>query len=120
MRDIVLEIPAGTRTFWPSSAHEPLVIGLTLCFAACYPWQLRQLETLLALGRKLRANFQSCRGIWKPCESVWCASCNVPYPKDRFHQYVPHDESGFEWQKPGEPSRQGHLPPNHACFDAFV
>jgi hypothetical protein len=40
--DIILEIPAGCRPFWPRSMHEPLLLGLTLCFTYCAPWQLRQ------------------------------------------------------------------------------
>ncbi len=52
--DIVLEIPASARPFWPLSMHEPLLMGLTLHLASVPPWQVRLSPSLLALGRKLR------------------------------------------------------------------
>ncbi len=63
--DLVFEVPAGSRPFWPPSEHEPLLIGLTLRFIACSPWQLRQTGTILELGRLLRS-------VWKaPAGSEW-------------------------------------------------
>jgi hypothetical protein len=56
--DIVLELPPGARHFWPQHEHEPLLIGLTLRFAHCAPWQLRQSPPILALGRELQS-------VWK-------------------------------------------------------
>jgi hypothetical protein len=52
--DIVLEIPAGCRSFWPSDQHEPLILGLTLRFSACPPWQLRNSPSILDLGRQVQ------------------------------------------------------------------
>jgi hypothetical protein len=52
--DIVIELPAGCRPVWPLSAHEPLLIGLTFCLAARYPWQPRFTPQLLDLDRTLR------------------------------------------------------------------
>jgi hypothetical protein len=51
--DIVLEIPAGCRSFWPRSMHEPLLLGLTLRFTSCAPWQLRQSTPILEMERTL-------------------------------------------------------------------
>jgi hypothetical protein len=49
--DLVLEVSAGSRPFWPASMHEPLVIGLTLQFSLHLPWQLRNSPAVLDLGR---------------------------------------------------------------------
>jgi hypothetical protein len=56
--DLVIEIPAGCRSFWPKYTHEPLLIGLTLRFSSFYPWQLRQSDSLLDMARQLRE-------VWK-------------------------------------------------------
>jgi len=56
--DFVFEVPPGVRPFWPSTEHEPLLIGLTLRFVARAPWQLRQSPTILALGGALQ-------GVWE-------------------------------------------------------
>jgi hypothetical protein len=56
--DLVIEIPAGCRSFWPKYMHEPLLIGLTLRFSSFYPWQLRQSDSLLDMARQLRE-------VWK-------------------------------------------------------
>jgi len=56
--DIVIELPAGCRPVWPLAMHEPLLIGLTLHLAACYPWHLRVTPQLLDLDRALH-------GVWR-------------------------------------------------------
>jgi hypothetical protein len=56
--DIVFKQTPGSRPFWPSHEHEPLLIGLTLHFSLCFPWQLRQSPPILALGQKLQ-------GVWQ-------------------------------------------------------
>jgi hypothetical protein len=56
--DLVIEIPAGSRQFWPLSMHEPLLLGLTLSFVPFPPWQLRQSSHLLELARQLQV-------VWK-------------------------------------------------------
>ncbi len=55
LADIVIEIPAGARPFWPLSMHEPLILGLTLCFSSVFPWQLRYSDSILELERELRS-----------------------------------------------------------------
>jgi hypothetical protein len=57
--DIVIEIPSGTRPFWPSALHEPLILGLTLCFLSVYPWQLKYSDQLLELERAVRSVWHS-------------------------------------------------------------
>lgn len=52
--DIVIELPAGRRPFWPTTMHESLIIGLTLPFSASLPWQLRRAPCLLDLEWSLR------------------------------------------------------------------
>lgn len=37
--DVVFVLPAGSRPCWPLLEHEPLIVGLTLCFSSCSPWQ---------------------------------------------------------------------------------
>jgi hypothetical protein len=53
--NIVFEVLAGARPFWPSSKFEPLIVGLTLHFASCPLWQLRQSRSILDLGRLLQS-----------------------------------------------------------------
>jgi hypothetical protein len=60
--DIVFEIPPGARPYWPSEEHEPLLVGLTLRFSLCFPWQLRQSAAILVLGRELQGVWQEAGG----------------------------------------------------------
>jgi hypothetical protein len=72
--DLIVEIPAGARTFWPRSMHEPLLLGLTFGFSPLPPWQLRYSEPVLEVGRQLRE-------VWKDkerCErNILCELCNT-------------------------------------------
>lgn len=110
--NIVIELPLpGARPFWLQDEHEPLLIGLTLHFSCCAPWQLRQSPPFWLWARPCKVcgkwkeetnglfctNYLHSRGHWKPCDSVWCGSCYTPHPDDRFHRFVARDESGFEW-----------------------
>lgn len=56
--DVVFEIPAGARDFWPAREHEPLIVGLTLAFLPHSPWQGKQSERVLDVVRQLRQ-------VWK-------------------------------------------------------
>ena len=56
--DLILEIKAGSTSFWPSDKHESLVIGLYLPFANQKPWQLKRSPMLVDLGARLRV-------LWK-------------------------------------------------------
>ena len=58
LSDLVFEIPAGARAFWPREMHEPLIVGLTFGFARRRPWQLRYSQPVLDLGSQLRE-------VWK-------------------------------------------------------
>jgi hypothetical protein len=62
LADIIFEVPPGVWTFWPSSMHEPLVIGLTLCFHSTSPWLLKFHPTILELVRTLRQVWPSMPG----------------------------------------------------------
>jgi hypothetical protein len=55
--DAVLSIPPGSRTFWPATEHEPLILGLTLRFSPCSPWQVKRCSQFLALAGELQ-------GMW--------------------------------------------------------
>jgi hypothetical protein len=57
--DLVLEIPAGACPFWPLTMHEPSLIGLTLRFTLCSPWQLRQSPSILEMERQMRNMWRS-------------------------------------------------------------
>jgi hypothetical protein len=110
--DVIFELPAGSRPAWPLLMHEPLVIGLTLRFAACPPFQLRHHPSVLELGRpcmecghgywEMRgvfcANFASPRLHWRPCHSVWHGRCYTPHLDDHFVYHVVTDEDGFDWR----------------------
>jgi hypothetical protein len=64
--DLVIEVPAGVRAFWPRGLHEPLLIGLTFGFSVCSPWQLRYSNSVLELGRELRE-------VWKDKKGCECS-----------------------------------------------
>ena len=51
--DIVVYLP-NHLPFWPSSMHEPLVLGICYPFLNHRPWQLRGSPKLFALGRQMR------------------------------------------------------------------
>ncbi len=57
--DLVFSLPAGARSFWPASEHEPLIVGLTLRFSPFRPWQVKQAGGVLDLERKLREVWMS-------------------------------------------------------------
>ena len=71
--DIVLEIPPGTRSFWPADEHEPLLLGLTLHFLPRSPWQAKFLPRILELGRELREVWHCQEGSER---HLLCQLCN--------------------------------------------
>jgi hypothetical protein len=56
-------IPPGSRTYWPKSEFEPLIVGLTLHFPASSPWQVKRSRRFLGMERTLR-------GLWKTPEGT--------------------------------------------------
>jgi hypothetical protein len=44
------------------------------------------------------SNFVHCRPPWPACRQVWCGPCYTPHPQDKFYQFTPVDESGFDWR----------------------
>jgi hypothetical protein len=73
--DIVLELPAGCHPAWPSTMHEPLLIGLTLCFIRHPPWQLRNSAAVLDLGREVHRVWKTPAGDVRP---FLCQLCDLP------------------------------------------
>jgi hypothetical protein len=69
---LVFEIPPGCRSFWPHYKHEPLIIGLTLRFAAVDPWQARYHAGILEVERELRRVWSSPPGIEWPILREFC------------------------------------------------
>lgn len=73
--DLVFEIPPGARSFWPVAEHEPLIIGLTLRFISCRPWQLKNHDRVVKLGRELHQ-------VWKEEKGneriILRQLCNLP------------------------------------------
>jgi len=63
LADLVFEIPAGSRPFWPKNMHEPLLVGLILRFIIHPPWQLRRHPRVLEVGRQLRSVWQGEEGL---------------------------------------------------------
>lgn len=59
LADVVFEVPAGCRSCWPMSAHEPVLIGLLLPFLPTPPWQHRQTQRVLELAGQLRSVWKS-------------------------------------------------------------
>jgi hypothetical protein len=59
LADVVFEVPAGCRSCWPMSAHEPVLIGLLLPFSPTPPWQHRQTQRVLELAGQLRSVWKS-------------------------------------------------------------
>lgn len=73
--DLVFEVPAGSREFWPVQEHEPLIVGLTLRFSSSSPWQVKRTGCVLELERLLRE-------VWKSEDrderSLLQQFCNTP------------------------------------------
>jgi len=73
--DVVLELPAGVRPYWPRSMHEPLLIGLTLSLLPAFPWELRSTPELLGLERAVR-------DVWRTQDQderpLLCQLCLLP------------------------------------------
>jgi hypothetical protein len=59
LSDIVFEVKAGCRPFWPELMHEPLLVGHVLPLSLSPPWQLRGSQSILALAGQLRQVWQS-------------------------------------------------------------
>ena len=55
--DVFFEIPPGAEPYWPSSMHEPLVVGLYLPLLRHKPWDWRRVPFLVPFGRALSAMF---------------------------------------------------------------
>ena len=119
--NLVLEIPAGVKPFWPACENEPIILGQTLRFVACIALGNSKVPTdwwnwvgnCKACGRKrtattgvFYANYVYSRECWEPCLGMWCGECYVPHPQDAFHRHVPSDESGFVWRKLEDEFRQ--------------
>jgi hypothetical protein len=110
--DVVFKLPAGVRPAWPLPMHEPLVVGLTLHFAVCPPFQLRFHPPLLELVRTLHGLCHMCRGMkglfcanfatprlhWSPCKAGKHGRCYTPHPDDHFYCHQVADDDGFDWQ----------------------
>mmetsp|Transcript_21443 Transcript_21443/g.30696 ORF Transcript_21443/g.30696 Transcript_21443/m.30696 type:complete len:502 (+) Transcript_21443:2685-4190(+) len=60
--DCVIEIPAGSRTFWSKTMFEPLLIGVLLPFSSSPPWQLRGSAQILELEKQLRKMWTNADG----------------------------------------------------------
>jgi hypothetical protein len=72
--DVVIEIPPGTSC-WPSSMHEPLILGLTLRFASVAPWILRGHPRVLELVRSMREVWSLVPGTVR---TLLCKLCTLP------------------------------------------
>jgi len=44
------------------------------------------------------ANFAASRPPWSACNAVWCGSCYLPDPNDKFYHHTPTDKEGFDWR----------------------
>ena len=72
--DIVFEVPIGISC-WPTTMHEPLLIGIVFPFLSCRPWQIRGTPKMYAVGRELRRLLQESevdagnllRQFWSQC-----------------------------------------------------
>ena len=56
--DFVFEVPVGSEV-WPSSMHEPLLIGILFPFIRVKPWQLQGCPKMYAVGRQLHQVFKA-------------------------------------------------------------
>jgi hypothetical protein len=71
---IVFDLPPGILALWPALEHEPLVIGLILCFSVPSPWQVKESSLLLGVDWQLREMWQSENwGQW----SLVCQLCQL-------------------------------------------
>jgi len=70
--NLVFELPPGARLCWPGSEHEPLIVGLTLCFSPLRPWQAKLHPRFLELGWQLQGLWDSEEGDER---SLLCKLC---------------------------------------------
>lgn len=73
--DIVFTIPPGARPMWPTCEHEPLIMGLTLCFSVSSPWQTKFTTGVLELERSLSQVWSSSD---EPERDLLCKFCDSP------------------------------------------
>jgi hypothetical protein len=57
-----LFIPSPGLTFWPTEMFEPLWVGVSLPFAHCRPWSLKQAPLLVEMGRDLWRMLEASEG----------------------------------------------------------
>jgi hypothetical protein len=70
--DAVLELPAGFHPEWPSTMHEPLLLGLTLRFIRHPPWKLRNSAAVLDLVREVQRLWKDPKGDVRPLLRQLC------------------------------------------------
>jgi hypothetical protein len=112
--DFVFELPQGARAVWPSTEHEPLIVGLTLRFSSSSPWQVKRATDVLALERTMRevwrypdrdeglfcTNFAFPRNGWMACCQVWCGECYTPPSSTAVYPKTRQDSSGLPTETP--------------------
>jgi hypothetical protein len=72
--DLVFELPPGARSCWPSTEHEPLIVGLTLHFSSSSPWQVKRATDVLALEWTVRAVWSAPDGDERTLLHEFCIS----------------------------------------------
>ena len=82
--DLVFEIPAG-KSFWDSTMHEPLLIGIVFPFISSKPWQLRSTPKMHSMVGELRRLLKAqdmderdlLREFWEQCHRLGSMPENV-------------------------------------------
>jgi hypothetical protein len=96
LSDFVFKLPPGSR-HWPSSMHEPLLVGISLPLLTRNPWSLRRTPLLVDLERQLRQVLssrkedggdilckllQALRQVASVSENVACRMLQMPGPRE--------------------------------------
>ena len=75
--DFVFELPVGFSC-WPSSMHEPLLIGILFPFLSVQPWQIKGTAKMFAVGRELRKMLQDSEvGTRDLLRKLWTLGCDL-------------------------------------------
>ena len=71
--DMILEIRAGSCSFWPKQAHETLIVAILFPYLHRCPWELRKAPLLVGVGRKVSKLLASNEAAGSNLLSKFCA-----------------------------------------------
>ena len=71
--DMIVEVKAGKCSFWPSQAHETLIIAIYFPYLHRCPWELRKTPLLVGMARKVSKVLSTDESAGSNLLSEFCA-----------------------------------------------